>query len=160
MKKIKKNIVSSASGTTLMTLFSYILSFVEQEKFSEPEHLGTLMHRLSPSMSKKNAQLIGWSAHYLVGFLFVAIYRELWTSGAIKKTVASGISLGLITGLFGAMVWNYTLKKHPAPPSINFARYLLQLVPAHIVFAVCATLTDRLLGNLRPLSRLPKRTDS
>lgn len=128
-----------------MTLFSYLVSLAEKKNFSEPEHLGTLMHRLVPGSSKKMTQAAGWGAHYAVGLLFVLAYQELWTSGKLKKSLSNGLILGVLSGALAVWVWKATLKSHPAPPWIDFTKFYIQLVPAHIVFAVCATLTSRLL---------------
>lgn len=145
MNKIENTVLSAVTGTTMMTLFSYLVSMAEKEDFSEPEHLGTLMHRLVPGSSKRMTQAAGWGAHYAVGLLFVLAYRELWKSGKIKKTVTNGLILGTLSGALAVLIWKTTMKVHPAPPWIDFTKYYIQLVPAHIVFAVCATLTSRLL---------------
>jgi hypothetical protein len=145
MNKSANTLLSATAGTTMMTLFSYLISLAADKNFSEPEHLGTMIHRLSPGTSKKQSQVAGWGAHYAVGLLFVLVYRELWQSGKIKKNLRNGIILGALSGALAVGVWKATLKMHPAPPWIDFTNYYVQLVPAHIVFAVCATLTSRLL---------------
>jgi hypothetical protein len=145
MTKTANTVLSATAGTTLMTLFSYIVSLAEKENFSEPEHLGTLIHRLVPGSSKRQTQVAGWGAHYAVGLLFVAAYQELWKTGKVKKTIRNGLILGALSGGLAVLVWNATMKVHPAPPWIDFTRYYIQLVPAHIIFAVCATLTSQLL---------------
>jgi hypothetical protein len=104
-----------------------------------------MTHRLAPGISKKQSQVAGWGTHYAVGLLFVLVYRELWQSGKIKRNLRNGIILGALSGALAVGVWKTSLKAHPAPPWIDFTNYYIQLVPAHIVFAVCATLTSRLL---------------
>jgi hypothetical protein len=145
MTKTGNTLLSAAAGTSLMTLFSYLVSVAARENFSEPEHLGTLLNRLAPGLSKQQSQAAGWGAHYAVGLLFVLAYRELWQTGKIKKTIANGLVLGALSGGLAVLVWKATLKSHPAPPWIDFSRFYLQLVPAHIVFAICATISSRLL---------------
>jgi hypothetical protein len=154
MTKAENMVLSATAGTTVMTLFSYLVSLVEKENFSEPEHLGTMMHRLVPGSSKQGAQVAGWGAHYAVGLLFVLVYQELWKTGKIKKSIRNGILLGALSGALAVAVWKATIKSHPAPPWIDFTKFYIQLVPAHIVFAVCATLTSRLLDteNLNPVA--------
>lgn len=159
MNSLEKSIVSSVTGTTMMTLFSYGVSLAEKENFSEPEHLGTLIRRLSLGKTKKEAEVAGWVLHYLIGLLFVLIYKRLWLSGKVKKTLENGILLGLITGFLGSVVWQQMLKNHPSPPRINFTKYLMQLIPAHVVFAVCTTLIDRLLDDLPKASKSYHTTD-
>jgi hypothetical protein len=145
MTKNENTLASATAGTTLMTLFSYLVSLAADKNFSEPEHLGTMIHRFMPGKSKKATQLAGWGMHYAVGLLFVLAYRELWLTGKIKKTIANGLILGLLSGALAVLAWKATLKAHPAPPWMDFTQFYIQLVPAHVVFAVCATLTSRLL---------------
>jgi hypothetical protein len=145
MTKAENIVLSATAGTTVMTLFSYLVSLVEKKNFSEPEHLGTMMHRLVPGSSKQASQAAGWGAHYAVGLLFVMVYQELWKTGNIKKSIRNGIILGALSGTLAVLVWKATMKSHPAPPWIDFTKFYIQLVPAHMVFAVCATLTSRLL---------------
>lgn len=144
-KPLENTVISAAVGTTMMTLFSYLYSLIERDNFSEPEHLGTLIHRLVPGSSKNKSQLEGWIAHYAVGLMFIVIYQELWKGDRIKKNVTNAFILGAVNGVFGALVWRIILKNHPAPPNISFKKYLLQLIPAHIIFAISATLTSELL---------------
>jgi hypothetical protein len=145
MNKTGNNLAAATAGTTMMTLFSYIVSLVANKNFSEPEHLTTMLYRLAPGMSKKQARVSGWGAHYVVGLLFVLVYRELWKTGRIKRSVRNGLILGALSGALAVLVWKGTLKAHPLPPWLDYTNYYIQLVPAHIVFAVCATLTSRLL---------------
>jgi hypothetical protein len=147
MNKPTRILLQASAGTTMMTLFSYLVSLAEKENFSEPEHLGTLLHRLCPGSSKKVMQIAGWGAHYAVGLFFILAYRELWQKGVLKKNLANGLILGALSGALAVLIWRTTMKAHPAPPWIDFTRFYIQLVPAHIVFAVCATLTARLLDN-------------
>ncbi|MET4082576.1 hypothetical protein ABIB40_002536 [Pedobacter sp. UYP30] len=146
IKTIGNTIPSALIGTSMMTLFSYLYSLIESDNFSEPEHLATLFHRLVPGSSKKKSQLEGWIAHYVVGVMFFAIYQELWKADKIKKSVSNAFILGTLNGVFGALVWRTILKNHPTPPNINFKKYLLQLIPAHIIFSISATLTSILLN--------------
>ena len=158
MNNVEEGIVSSISGTSMMTLFSYLVSLAENDNFSEPENLGALIHRLFPTTRKSEAVVIGWTIHYMVGFMFVIIYKELWRSGKIRKTIANGIILGICNGLIGSAVWNWTLQAHPFPKKINFSRYLMHLIPAHIVFAICATLTDLQLDQKRSVNSKNNRS--
>jgi hypothetical protein len=154
MNKTKNTVLSAISGTTLMTLFSYLASIAEDEDFSEPEHLATLMHRLVPGSTKKMSQAAGWGAHYAVGLLFVIAYQELWNTGKIKKNLTSGLIMGALSGTLAVLVWKTTMRNHPAPPWINFTKFYIQLIPAHIIFAVCATLVSRILDEKNPPLRI------
>ena len=143
--KAGKILLPAITGTTFMTLFSYLLSELAEENYSEPEHLGTLIHRLVPQNLKKANLISGWVAHYAVGVLFSLMYNQLWEKRKVTPSVKNGFALGGISGAAAVMIWKFTFKMHPAPPWINYRNYYLQLFGAHIVFALAATLTYRLI---------------
>ena len=74
---------------------------------------------------------------------------NLWETGLIKKNVVNAAALGLLSGLIGIGIWKMALKKHPSLPKIDLTKYFLQLVPAHIILAICETLTSMLLTKKR-----------
>ncbi|MDB5015719.1 MAG: hypothetical protein JWQ84_551 [Mucilaginibacter sp.] len=145
MKKVEKILLPGITGTCFMTLFSYLLSIIKKEDFSEPKHLATMLHRVIPHTSKKVNQVAGWNAHFAVGLVFATAYVELWERGEIKPSVKNGLLLGAVSGLLAVAIWKLTFKLHPLPPWINYNKYYMQLVPAHVVFALFATLAYQLL---------------
>jgi len=142
--KITKVALSGITGTTFMTISSELMSLMGQN-FSEPDHLRTMIGRLTPSLSKRATVIAGWGAHYAMGIVFAAVYVELWETHQIRHTVKNGIILGLLSGLIGLVIWKATFKTHPLPPLMKYNRFYLQRIPAHVVFAVFATLNYRLM---------------
>jgi hypothetical protein len=134
--KAKEIIVAGATGTTFMTLFSYIASAIDLENYSEPERLGQLTHRLMPVLNKRQSYVVGWAGHYIVGLAFAAAYVKLWNEGKIKPSFKNNLLLGGVSGLLALVIWKTTFKMHPLPPRLSFNKYYLQLIPAHLVFAV------------------------
>ena len=153
MNQIKKAALTGIGGTTVMTASSYLMSLLADENFREPEHLEVLIGRLAPHLSKKAKVLAGWGAHFAMGFVFASVYVELWESKKIKHNLRNGLLLGLISGVLGFLIWKATFKVHPLPPWLNFDHYYLQRIPAHVVFAVGATITYRLLDKDIPNSK-------
>lgn len=143
--KIRDILVPGTAGTALMTLFSYGVSAADKQNYSEPERLGHLAHRLLPVLNKKEHRLLGWSAHYGVGLLFATAYAKIWENRRLKPTFINNFMLGAASGLAALAIWKTTFNLHPLPPAMRFEKYYLQLVPAHIVFAVFAGLTYALL---------------
>jgi hypothetical protein len=80
-----------------------------------------------------------------MGIVFASIYVELWETKKIRRSIKNGIILGIVSGVLGLLIWKATFKVHPLPPWINFDKYYWQRIPAHIVFAVGATIAYRLL---------------
>ncbi|WP_114941345.1 hypothetical protein [Mucilaginibacter endophyticus] len=145
MNQTEKTLLCGFMGTNIMTLSSAMMSLIFNENFKEPGHLATLIGRLAPALSKKARQLAGWGAHYAMGVVFAAVYVELWETGKIRHTIRNGIILGAVSGIAGLLIWKGTFKAHPFPPRMKYDHYYLQRIPAHIVFAVFATITYRLI---------------
>jgi hypothetical protein len=145
--KAKEILAGGITGTTFMTLFSYLVSLADDENFSEPERLGQLVGRLVPKLDKQQSQALGWLGHYGVGLLFALVYVELWRCGKLKPDLKTSLWLGGLSGLLAVVVWKTTFKMHPLPPSLSFNKYYLQLIPAHMVFAVFAGVGYQILKN-------------
>jgi hypothetical protein len=140
MNKLIRTGLTGIAGTTVMTGGSEIMSLLFNENFREPEHLETMVSRLAPQLSKQAKKIAGWGAHYGMGFVFAAVYIELWETKKIKHSLKNGLILGLVSGIIGFLIWKGTFKLHPLPPWINYDHYYWQRIPAHIIFAVAATL--------------------
>jgi hypothetical protein len=146
--KAKDVLTAGITGTTFMTLFSYLVSATEGENFSEPERLGQLADRLLPTLSKEQCQALGWLGHYGVGLLFSLVYVELWRRRWPKSSIKNNLIVGGISGIIAVAIWKTTFKLHPLPPALSFNKYYLQLIPAHVVFAVFAGIGYQLLKKL------------
>lgn len=142
--KIAKIALSGITGTTFMTISSELMSLAGPN-FSEADHLRTMIGRLAPFLSKRATIIAGWGAHYAMGIVFAAVYVELWETRQIKHTIKNGLILGLMSGLLGLLIWKGTFKKHPIPPFMKYNLFYLQRIPAHVVFAIFATLNYRLM---------------
>lgn len=139
-----KTIISGLTGTGLMTAGSELMSKLFKENFSEPDHLETMIARLAPGLSSKAKAIAGWGAHIAMGLVFASVFVELWETGKIKHNWRNALVLGLVSGTLGLLIWKTTFKAHPLPPWINYDKYYLQRLPAHIIFAVGATLAYRI----------------
>ena len=136
-----------------MTLFSYLVSELEGENYSESERLGQLARRLLPHLNKKEYLVLGWTAHFGVGLLFALAYVELWRRKKIKPSFRNNLLLGGISGVIAVAIWKTTFKLYPLPSGMSFNKYYLQLVPAHIVFAVFAGLGYHLLNRRKAFEK-------
>ena len=153
MNKGGKIAITALTGTTFMTADSYLMSLIFGENFREPEHLQTMIDRLAPNLSGHAKSIAGWGAHYAMGFVFAAVYVELWESGKVKHNFRNALIFGLVSGILGFLIWKATFKVHPLPPWLNFDHYYLQRIPAHLVFAVFGTLAYRLLAADQPMKK-------
>ena len=128
-----ETVLTALAATTMMTVFSYVLSYIVKVNFKEPEHLSVMLKRIPI-----HDRVAGWAMHYFVGLLFVVAYFLMWKNG-IEANTGSGLAIGAISGLMAILVWHLTLRLHPHPPRIHRIPFYIQLVPAHIVFAIAAT---------------------
>ncbi len=125
--------MASLAGTTLMTAFSELMSKAKGSNYNEAEILSELLNRITP-LSKPQARLAGWIAHYGIGVVFAALYDLYLKQTQAKANAASGTVYGFLSGLAGVVVWKSTFKMHPNPPGVDLKTYYPQLVLAHIVF--------------------------
>lgn len=139
--------ISGIAGTSLMTLYSYLLSGVKGENFKEPELLGILGRRAFPNLSKRDSQVAGWIAHYIVGIIFCMIYRKLWQSKRASN-FNYNLSLGLASGIVAVAVWKTVFTIHHRPPRTDYGKFYGQLIPAHIIFAIVAGVTFQIMKKL------------
>ncbi len=140
MNNLEKTLIAGGVGTSLMTASSALLSLLPKEEFREPKQLAKLIGRILPFMSDKAQIITGWGAHYAMGFLFAAVYIELWEKNEIKHNIKNGIILGFLSGLLGLLIWKATFTIHPLPPNNRKIDFYLQRIPAHVIFAVFTTL--------------------
>jgi hypothetical protein len=139
-----KVLSAGITGTSAMTLYSYILSIVKSRDFREPQILSQLLRRLQPAVSKKVADIACWNVHYTVGVFFAAVYDELWKQGKLKPNLKNALMLGVLSGGFAIAVWHSVFNLHPDPPQKEFRRYYWQLFTAHVIFGAFAYLGYRL----------------
>ena len=138
-----KSIVTAAlTGTSVMTLFSEIVSNLKASNYNEAQILGVLLNRITP-LNKKQAQIAGWVGHYAVGIAFAAVYAAYLNKAKRQPGILNSIAYGALSGLAGAAIWHATFKAHPNPPGVDLKTYYKQLVLAHVVFGITAGATLR-----------------
>ncbi len=130
----KKILTSAIVGTSAMSLFSYIVSKLEDKDFREPVVLAKLLKKLPLEMDKHERLIAGWIGHYGVGVMFTTLYDQLWGRKIIKPGIGSGLLFGALGGLTGVIVWKITFLLHPRPPSKDLKAYFSHLLLAHLVF--------------------------
>ena len=131
-------ILASVVGTSLMTAFMYIMTFLTDRVMKVINILGTMLTfqtTLDGGLSDRpRAISIGIIAHYAIGILFTLCYSQLWSWGVGRPDYQSGIWFGIGSGLVAIAFWYGFFAIHPRPPAIRLKPYLLTLFLAHIVF--------------------------
>lgn len=136
-----KILLAGIAATSLMTLFSYLVSRVTGRQFREPQLLNILIKRSKLiSFAPGKSHLAGWLIHYTIGFIFVFIFALLWKNTALEPTVFTGALLGFLFGFIGITGWKIMFYLNPDPPEIAFKEFYFQLIIAHVIFGIGAVL--------------------
>mgnify|MGYP003575440096 CR=1 FL=1 len=132
-------VMAGIIGTAYMTLGMYLLAAITSEHFKVVKVLGTMLtfqttHHNGLS-DRKSAIWTGIVAHYLVGIGFSVLYAWLWKKDILGMDFLQATWLGLLNGIFGAIVWRIFFALHPRPPQLPLPQYLIAIALGHILFA-------------------------
>ena len=133
-------LITTIAATSLMTLFSYVVSASARELYKEPVLLTYLLSSLKIEVSPQIKTFLAWLLHYIIGLLFVLIYHYLWVYDLVEMSWPAAFLLGAASGIIGIFGWILLFKIVPQKPNINFKGYYVQLFFAHIIFGVVAFL--------------------
>lgn len=133
MNSLTNIIKAGVSGTSCMTLFSYITSEKKNKNFKEPKLLGKLINRLF-SINKTSSIAAGWVAHYTTGIVFATLYSGILKKTKLNNTISAGIVTGGLSGIVAVAVWHTVLKLHPVRPHVKLKNYYGHLIVTHILF--------------------------
>lgn len=131
---LKDATLAGLAGTTAFTAFSYLVAGIFKKKFEEPELLGTMINRVTPTLDKEESQFSGWMLHYLTGVGFAAAYQYILKETDSKPSIDKGIIAGLLTVLPASLIWHTAFEIHPAPPRKGSLDYYTQLTIGHAIF--------------------------
>ncbi|MES2575352.1 MAG: hypothetical protein V4572_10445 [Bacteroidota bacterium] len=137
-------VISSIVATSVMTLFSYIISASFRELYKEPVLLGYCLTTFNLSISKNLKIILGWVLHYIIGVLFVIGYHLVWINDVMLQNWISALILGAVSGLIGILSWIIIFKISKYKPKIDFKGYYLQLFFAHVIFGLSALIVYNL----------------
>lgn len=144
---ILKTLTAGITGTTIMTLFSYIAGYKREKKFEEPVLLREFIRRsrlpFFRSRNKRIEQVEGWLLHYAVGFIFSTLFNRVWEKTTFPRDMPAGVVLGAASGLVGIAVWGLLFRLHSNPPEVDRREFYKHLLIAHIIFGVSAALGHR-----------------
>ena len=140
-------LVSGVLGTSIMTLFTYIIASITGKELSEPKFLNRLMWNSNLfHIEKDDYHLFGWCIHVFIGIVFAASLMLFKICTGFDLTICIGIFLGFVLGLIGVAGWTMLFTLHHNPPEIDFKLFLSQLVIAHMVFGLVVSSYVQLFG--------------
>lgn len=124
-------------GTSLMTLFSYFMTYEMKEQFKEPQLLNELLNR-SELFAVEDSRIGGWVIHYGMGTVFVTLYHFIWQHYQIDPSLLNGSIFGFVSGFIGIAGWVLVFRSHHNPPAVELSDYFVHLIAAHIIFGIGA----------------------
>lgn len=153
--KAGKAFTANVVGTSLMTLFSHIVSDLEGQNYSEPNLLSKFLEHSPASLPKNVAKPAGWLGHYLVGAAFTGLYTLWLKQRKSSPSITNGLLLGVLSGVSGIAAWKTAFKLHPNPPKTPTPQFFIQLLAAHVVFGLAVDATLRVLAKPEPEITIP-----
>jgi hypothetical protein len=135
--KAGKIVLAGIVSTSVMTLYSYVVSHYRRKNFKEPVLLAALSEDALPLQLKNFSLPVGWALHNTVGIIWLISHEFIYRN--VEPTVKRGLVLGGASGVFGIIVWDAVLRLHPKPPKVEKRGFFGQLLIAHIIFGTSAT---------------------
>ena len=139
-------ILGTVVATTLMTIFSYIVSRLRNRQFTEPVLLNRLLCGFGILKEYQlEKSIAGWIIHYAIGLMFLVIYYFVWSKTSFDPTMSTALILGSFSGIAGIIGWAIIFRIQSVPANIRVSEYYTQLFVAHVIFALTATVVYRLV---------------
>lgn len=129
-------LVATFAATSLMTLFSYVVSAAAREVYKEPLLLTYVLSFLHIEVSVQTKSILAWALHYFIGLLFVIGYHLIWHYGIMEISWSSTFILGACIGTIGIIGWMIMFSIIPKKPQIDYKGYYIQLFIAHMIFSI------------------------
>ena len=120
-------LLATFAVTSLMTVFSYLISAAFRKLYKEPLLLQYLFTRFHFGLSGIWKVVPGWTIHYTIGLTFVLAYYIFWRYNLIDITWLSGLAFGNIIGIIGIGGWVTMFILLDYKPRIDFKGYYLPL---------------------------------
>jgi hypothetical protein len=139
-------IIASIAATSVMTLFSYVISASARELYKEPVLLTYILSSLKMEVSPQMKTFLAWLLHYLIGLFFVVVYHYLWVNNVVEMSWPAAFVLGAASGMIGISGWVIMFAIVPQKPNIDFKGYYVQLFFAHVIFGIVAFIVYKLFS--------------
>ncbi|MGA9324511.1 MAG: hypothetical protein WBV11_03565 [Salegentibacter sp.] len=135
--EVIKIILAAITGTSVMTIFSYIMAYIKNDQFKEPQLLNILINN-SETIPLKYSKTgpVGWIAHYVIGTLMYLSFALLWNFTELDVSWISAAFLGIGAGIIGIAGWHLMFYLNARPPEVNLNGFSIQLMIAHLIFSL------------------------
>ena len=139
-------VLVSFIATSIMTIFSYILSSFRKQQFREPQLLNSILDNSFPiAVPRPKNYFLGWLIHYGIGLIFTILFYFLEEVNLIKLGALSTFLFGIGIGLIGIIIWNIMLSISRLKNKIHKINFYFHLILGHLIFSICLTIGFSLL---------------
>lgn len=132
-------LIAGIVGTVLMTTFSYIVSRVKSQQFREPRLLNMILRRSTYDMNPSNNSVLGWVVHFSIGVILMTLFYILHITFSFNISALSILVYGIAAGILSILSWHLMLVVSPTSPDFVLRDFYVQLLIAHVLFALGAT---------------------
>lgn len=137
---IFKLIITTFLATSVMSGFSYLMAALTGKQFKEPQLLNALVRNSKHlPLWPQQQSVLGWVLHYSIGVLFILLLFLPWLFGFWPAGWVAGGVMGLFLGGLGILGWHGMFLLHSNPPGVHLRHFYLQLIVAHVLFALTGT---------------------
>lgn len=133
-------VLSGLCATLIMTSISYILSYLTNNNFKEPELLQFLIFNRTERFLPRIKFAIGWSIHLLIGCVLSTTIVLLWVSKLWTPTLLHALIVGLFIGMAAVLAWHIGITSSKVRLATNLIAYYSQLIFVHGIFSIVVTI--------------------
>ncbi|HKJ47447.1 MAG TPA: hypothetical protein VJ973_00065 [Christiangramia sp.] len=127
-------------GTILMTTFSYVVSRIKSQQFKEPKLLNMILRRSTYDMNPSNNSILGWVVHFSIGVILMTLFYIFHLTFSFNISLISILIYGVFAGILSIISWHLMFMLSPNSPDISLKEYYIQLLLAHVLFALGAAI--------------------
>ncbi len=139
--ELLKVIIAGILGTILMTTFSYFFSWLRSRQFREPKLLNMILRRsTTDGINPSNNSVIGWIVHFSIGIILMTLFYMFHLIFSYRISLLSIFFYGLLAGSLSILSWYLMFSLSPNPKKVPLKEFYLQLLVAHILFALGAVI--------------------
>ncbi|GAA4312705.1 hypothetical protein GCM10023115_31010 [Pontixanthobacter gangjinensis] len=138
--ELLKVLMAGILGTVLMTAFSYAVSRMKSQQFREPRLLNMILRRSTYDMNPSNNSFLGWVVHFSIGVILMTLFYILHLTFSFNISFLAILIYGISAGVLSILSWHLMLTISPNSPDFILREFYLQLLIAHILFAMGAAI--------------------
>jgi hypothetical protein len=140
-----KVFIPSVTATSVMTIFSFVVSTIKHRNFIEPQLLSRFIKNEFKT-ENQNSLPAALLMHYGIGVAMNVLFNFLWQNFKIKSASEKIIISGSLGSLIAVISWRLIFIKMPPRSRKYYKEFYTQLIVAHFIFAIAVLLAQEKSG--------------